>query len=228
MHIAKKAFRSAFAACALLIAACSSVKSVTTQDFGTDSMSGSSGGYSPDAKTHAPVIYVADFDLDAADIESGGLLHRLRPPSANDSAARHLINLMAEDIVSDLAQRGFEAWRLRPGVPPPKTGWRILGAFLQVDEGNRLRRALVGFGAGHTDLQVDAGIDDLSAAASPVPIRETQTSAASGKAPGAAVTLNPYAAAIKFVVAKGDLDKNVKDTAAKIADAVAARWRATS
>jgi len=43
------------------------------------------------------------------------------------------------------------------------------------------------------------------------------TQADIGKLPGAVITLNPYVAGARFVIAGGDLDRNVKDLAARIA-----------
>jgi hypothetical protein len=89
---------------------------------------------------------------------------------------------------------------------------------------NRLRRALIGFGAGQTDLQVVTGIDNLSQG-SPKPIYAIDTHADSGKTPGAAPTivLGPYGAAARFVMAGKDPDKNVKQTASKITAGIARR-----
>ena len=55
------------------------------------------------------------------------------------------------------------------------------------------------------------------------------TDATSGKTPGAAPTiaLGPYGAAARFVMAKKDLEKNVKQTASQIADYIAKRVQET-
>ena len=45
----------------------------------------------------------------------------------------------------------------------------------------------------------------------------------SGSMPGAVVTMSPAAAAVKFILAKGDLNRNARDTAGQIAKSVAAR-----
>jgi Domain of unknown function (DUF4410) len=81
---------------------------------------------------------------------------------------------------------------------------------------------VIGFGAGATELQVATAVDQLGAG-SPQPLYTVDTSAQSGRLPGAAVTLNPYAAAARFVIAGSDLTRNVKATAAKIADQVKER-----
>ncbi len=183
-------------------------------------------------------IYVADFELDAADLHQSGIgsrLNGLRPgiigsgplgiARTPQQQARDLVDLMSKSIVDDLRKDGVAAERLPPGTPLPGAGWLVRGVFLQVDAGNRLRRAVVGFGAGATDLQVVSSIDQLGGAA-PQPLYTVDATAHSGKLPGAAVTLNPYVAAARFVLAGHDLDRNVKDTAVKIAEQVKARLAA--
>jgi len=138
--------------------------------------------------------------------------------------ARHLVDLMSRSLVDALTKAGFRATRVAPGAGLPATGWLVRGVFLQVDEGNRLRRALIGFGAGHTDMQVAATADDLSKGAL-APLCNSDAEARSGHLPGAAVTLNPVVAGVRFVLAGSDLDRNVRECAGKIAQAVAARVR---
>jgi hypothetical protein len=71
---------------------------------------------------------------------------------------------------------------------------------------------------------VVTGIDNLSQGP-PKPLYQIDTDANSGKTPGAAPTivLGPYGAAARFVMAGKDLDKNVKQTASKIADEIVRR-----
>ncbi len=183
------------------------------------------------------VIYVADFDLGAQTIQDedgilssrpgplGRVGQRLSGASQNPEArARKLVDLMADSLVKDLTKAGFIATRLVPGAPLPAEGWLLRGVFTEVQEGNRLRRAMIGFATGQTDLQVITGIDDLSQGA-PKPLYQLETEASSGKLPGAAPTLvlGPYGAAARFVMAGKDLEKNVGQTAAQIAAQVAKR-----
>jgi hypothetical protein len=183
------------------------------------------------------VVYVSDFQLDAESIRSerglplpppppgplGGILPK--PPGApKDPAvrARELIELMSTTLVQNLAQAGLNAQRLRANAPQPAAGWLVRGVFTEVGEGNRLQRAMIGFGAGQTDLQIAVAIDDL-AGGTPRPFYELDTTAASGKAPGAVITLNPYVAVAKFALSGRDLEQNVKQTAGRIAADVASR-----
>jgi len=205
-----------------LLAACGSAKVADTKAMA--------------APAGAPtIVYVTDFNLDAGAVQQSGpgsLINRARPgiigsgplgiARTPQQQAHDLVDLMANSIVDDLHEDGIAAERLTPGLPLPVTGWLVRGVFLQADAGNQLRRAAIGFGAGATDLQVVSTIDQLSAG-TPQPLYTVDTNAHSGKLPGAAVTLNPYAAAARFVLAGKDLDRNAKDTAGKIADQVKAR-----
>ena len=209
---------------AALMTSCSGAHVVSSGDVGA------APGVAP------MVVYVSDFDLDEANVTSGpGLLPSLPRPGILPSGpleilktpqatAHGTVELMSKSLVDDLVAAGISARKLLPGTPLPANGWLVRGAFLDVDTGNRLRRAVIGFGAGQTDLQLATAVDDLSMG-TPAPFYQVDTAAQSGKLPGAVVTLNPYVAAARFVLAGGDLDRNVKATAKEIAKAVTARVR---
>jgi hypothetical protein len=185
------------------------------------------------------MIYVMDFELDATDIQSdAGLLKFQRERSGplrerlselrghKDPAVRskELVDLMSESLLEELGKRNLNASRLGAADAMPVEGLLVRGVFLHVEEGNRLRRAVIGFGSGETELQIVVSVDDL-AQGSPKPLYELDTRAESSKMPGAVITLNPYVAAAKFVLSGHDLDKNITKTAAKIADNIAERIR---
>ena len=191
------------------------------------------------APTRMPTtIYVSDFDLEPANIKSQGILPPLKipgplgnilppPPGAPKDPqvlARDLVESMGASLVKDLAKAGLDARRLAPGAPLPTSGWLVRGVFTDVNQGNQLRRSVIGFGKGKTDLQVVVDINDLSEGA-PRKFYELNTSADSGKAPGAGPTivLGPAGLAARFVLASRDLNRNVKQTASKIAGEVVQR-----
>jgi hypothetical protein len=223
----------AVVAICLVLSACGSATVSARRDVGA-------------AADAAPAtVYVRDFDLDAATIKTErgllpppppGPLGRVlpSPPGApKDGAvrARELIELMSKTLVGDLTKAGLVARRLRSDEGIPGNGWLVRGVFTEVNEGNRLRRAAIGFGAGDTSLQILVAVDNLAGGA-PRPFYELDTTAASGTAPGAApaavIVMNPYVAAARFVLAGRDLEQNVKQTAGKIAADVAARASAAS
>lgn len=202
---------AAISALALSLAACSTA--AVTSDV----------ALAPNLRSRPAMIYVAQFDLPDSAIQSESPMAR-RPLHAwrEQSQAHALVADMEQDVVTDLVKKGLSAQRLAPGGPLPRSGWIVQGTILRIDEGDRVRRAVVGFGKGQTDLQVEVAIDDLSTTEQPAPLYRMQTGAQSGKSPGAVVTLNPYVAAAKFVLAGHDLGHNVQATASQIADRIVA------
>lgn len=180
------------------------------------------------------IVYVSDFDVESEQpAENRGLLRgggparaivgRLRGESAGpDGNARQIVDLMSDSLVRDLEQGGIPARRLAPGASLPRTGWLVRGVFTEASEGSRVRRAVIGFGAGGTDLEVWVNIADLKNG-HPQPFYQLEAVASSRKTPGAIVTKNPYVAAAKFVMSRRDLPRNVKQAAHIIASEIVSR-----
>jgi hypothetical protein len=211
---------------AVLASGCKSAKVTGERDYAGTNVS------------RPEIIYVADFQLGAENIhhEEGLLTERPRLPTrvrglisgeadTPEARAHELVELMAKSLVADLKQAGFQATRLRPGSELPAKGWIITGVFTEVEEGNRLRRSMIGLGQGATDVQLVAAVQDLSHGP-PQPVEEVATDASSGSAPGGAATIafGPWGAAAKFVLARQDLERNVKQTASQIAERIAKRF----
>jgi hypothetical protein len=200
-----------------------------------------SGGHDMDTQpaTMPKMIYVRDFELEAADIQPGTgplmsqpersgpvrkTLKRLRGEKDPAVRSRELVNLMSESLVKELAKNKLTARRIGAADALPAGGLLVRGIFTHVEEGNRLRRAVIGFGSGETEMQLVVSVDDL-AEGSPKPLYKLDTGAESSKLPGAVITLNPYVAAAKFVLSGHDLDRNVSKTASKIANYITERIR---
>jgi len=76
------------------------------------------------------------------------------------------------------------------GDPRATSGWLVRGVVTELDEGNQLRRAVVGFGAGKSELQLWVGVTDL--ARNPdAPFYTLDAKDSSGKMPGAVVSSIP-------------------------------------
>lgn len=172
-------------------------------------------------------VYVADFDAAAAQTTGGtttgplGVIERPRiaedlglPGSDNP---QHYVDLMAESIVDDLRAAGITAQRLRPGQAPGPDGFVLRGAYTKLVDGGAARRAMIGFGAGATEVAVAASISD-SAHDRPFDVQAMTKS--SNLMPGAIVMLNPYTAAARMVMAHGEADREVKRVAQQIADKI--------
>jgi hypothetical protein len=135
-----------------------------------------------------------------------------------------LLKLMSSVLVDDLTTAGLNARFLPSGESLPSEDWLVRGPFVQVDEGNRLRRALIGFGSGATKLGVIVWVSDLVHGSSG-PFCALDTSTHSSRKPGAALSFDPYVRAARFVVDGFDLDTNVTQIAAEIANDISERSR---
>jgi hypothetical protein len=186
----------------------------------------------------APVVYVSDFELDTATVTpdtnpvdqtrhiiggilpGGGLLHR----HESKMSAPEIVSKMADTVVDDLRKKGIDARRLPTGAAAPAQGWLVRGVFLSVDEGNHVRRAMVGFNSGKSQFEVGFTTDDLSVQA-PAPLYQEVEGQSGQHMPGAVVALNPYVAIAKFALSRGDEKKALVNAAGQVADAVAAKVR---
>jgi hypothetical protein len=215
----------ALALAGFLLSGCNTAKVTSERDL------------SPAPTAKPELIYVADFELGAQNIQhQEGVLsgrpgplgragNRLYGTESDPAArARQLVDLMANSLTKDLSSAGFNARRLAPGAALPVEGWLLQGVFTEVQEGNRLQRAMIGLGQGQTDLQVVVSMENLSKG-TPKPLYEISTDASSGNKPGAApvVAVNPYAAAARFVMSGQDLNKNVRNSASQIAAEISRR-----
>jgi hypothetical protein len=153
-------------------------------------------------------VYVRDFLYDAGDARQ----HEERFIGGGEGPLR-LAELLSNTIVHDLAEAGFRASRIASDAAPPANGWLVGGEFLEIDEGNRLRRAVVGFGAGQADVHVQVEVFDLRRDPR-TPMLVYGTAEASSKAPGgaamAAATHNPYAMAARYVLSRRATEDEVE------------------
>jgi Domain of unknown function (DUF4410) len=119
-------------------------------------------------------VYVRDFLFDAQNLKLdegllgrregpiGRLLQGLKPSEDPAAKAQQLVTLLSNTIVAELNNSGIRASRLEPGAFTPQDGLLVGGEFLEVDEGNRMRRAMVGFGAGSEEIKVQVEVYDLA------------------------------------------------------------------
>ena len=141
--------------------------------------------------------------------------HKQEDPEAQ---AKKIVDTMPKSLIDDLQKAGYKAQRLGFDHPAPSVGALVTGVFTEVDEGNRMHRALIGFGSGSAKMDLYVTLSDL---ASPQkPLYNVAQEDTSSKKPGAAVTMNPYLAAVKFAMEKNAPEKTVKKTASQISEEV--------
>ena len=91
----------------------------------------------------------------------GRLFRGLKPSEDPTAKAQELTILLSNTIVAELNDAAIRAIRLEPGALTPQDGLLVGGEFLELDEGNRMRRAMVGFGAGSEEVKVQVEVYDL-------------------------------------------------------------------
>lgn len=186
-----------------------------------------------DAKASTPAkqlcpVAVCDFVFDVADLHADpgpmsgreGPARRIkaarRSPETPGQKAARLADLLSQTIAAELAVMKIPAARHPKDAPWPASGLVVKGQFLQVDEGNRLKRAVVGFGAGATEVVVQVEVFEV--AKSPdKPILVYGTGSSSKPMPGGIVTMNPYAMAAKYVLSRTATEKEVRALGKQIA-----------
>jgi hypothetical protein len=201
------------------------------------------------------VIYVTDFYLPPGLIQQsqtlpekvglgGGPVSRIREDvralrgDDPESKAKKLVKTLGETITSSLNKAGHHA-EYRPNASGlradffpsaanlPKEGWLLGGWFERVQEGNRVAEAAIGFGAGSGQVAIEVAVSDL--AGDPrQPFLFLGSENAHQRMPGGLVALNPYAIAAKFVLTRGETERDVKAMGAAIARSVAQQIEAGS
>ena len=174
-----------------------------------------------------PVV-VQDFKFDVAQLHTDPGLARgrqgparqvlgnLRPEESPVQKATRFATLLSESIAKELSALMIPATREAPGAPLPADGLVVCGQFMEVDEGNRLQRAMVGFGAGASDVLVQVSVYDL-AQSREQPILVYGTGTGSKPMPGGAVSMNPYAMAARYVMSRNATEKDVRKLGKEIA-----------
>lgn len=116
--------------------------------------------------------------------------------------AEEVQTVAADELVERIQNLGLPAKRVSGTTPLPKGSLGITGQFINVDEGNRARRLVIGFGSGQStvDIRIQLYGYELDPSRTepeiaPTKLLEFETHADSGSMPGAAVTAGAGAAA---------------------------------
>lgn len=173
-------------------------------------IAGCAGASSQTVSQAAPVtnqppsqIVVYHFAVDTADVTlNQGLIQKSyrAMTDANDNADEHSLALAAaEDIclevVMQLQKKGFSAICLKRGTPVQGNNVLIVdGEFIDVSEGNKLSRMVIGLGVGKSQINSNVDVYHRSAVADQQ-VMEFDTHADSGSMPGAAIMGAPGMAA---------------------------------
>lgn len=188
-------------------------------------------------------LLVRDFAITPQDVRlDQGIRSRLTratsdgPLSAQQlQVARQANATLAETLVAQLRQAGIPAERAVGQIGPERGNTALIeGQIVSVDEGNKTRRTLIGLGAGRSSIAADAQLFYREGAAAPRLLETFESSADSGRAPGAAETMGVGAAAGSGIAATAAASAGMhvvserraaspEDLARKIAEGLAPR-----
>ena len=114
--------------------------------------------FTDDGTMPRPVTFlVYDFATHADDAltDTFGPEYEAQAPSDDERReAQAIASMLSERLVAEMRERGINAERAYPSTNPPETALLVKGQFITMDEGERRRRVLIGFGAGANELQV--------------------------------------------------------------------------
>ena len=104
-------------------------------------------------------IVVYDIRATAADVPAAAAItghysKRQKPQTAREiNVGRQLGSLVAQRLVRKILDMGMPAQRAGVGPPPQLGDILITGQFVTIDEGKRVQRVIIGFGAGSSKLR---------------------------------------------------------------------------
>jgi uncharacterized protein DUF4410 len=188
----------------LALAACSSSVRITNE---TDAV----GLAKPSA------VYVYDFAVDQSEMKAdpGGPLQRLRSgggllgggllgggggsaPPAQDQQMLALGHQIADQVAQDLVQRitamGLPAQRITRDQVPPAGAAAVAGQFVDLDQGNKLKRMAIGFHQGQSSVSAAVQLYHVTGSRSAGQLLDFTATGTSPPLPGAAVTMGAGAA----------------------------------
>jgi hypothetical protein len=170
-----------FAAAALFITACAPTNVQATQQ------------YSGEKLPKPTKILVYDFAITPEEVKLNSALgariaNRFKSASQSDqelAIGRSVAASLSKELIKDLRARGFAAEHADGSLPTDGNIVLITGHFLDVNQGNRLRRDVIGFGAGSSNVTSQVQVLDNVAQPHQL-LLEFSTSAQSSHKPGAA------------------------------------------
>jgi len=179
-------------------------------------------------------IYVYDFAVDPSDVklDPGGPLARFRDRLTGggggnqDQQVIDLGHQVADSLTTALVEKvtamGIPAQRLSRGQTPPASGAAVAGQFVDLDEGNKVRRMAIGFHQGQSSVSAQLQFYDVRPNNAGRQLLDFAATAESRPLPGAAVTMGAGAAVqVAAAGAAKEMGSSVQSDAGRLADNIA-------
>jgi hypothetical protein len=146
--------------------------------------------------------------------------------------AAKVVAKLTDTLVKELNTTGIPATpgAVLPSLAPNYTSLVVAGSIVSIDEGNRTRRNVVGFGAGASKVTAQVDVYYQSPGQAPRLLQSFNADSESGKKPGLAVAgvgaaagraATSAAVAVGSDVASEKLGATVEDDAARMGDEIA-------
>ena len=172
-------------------------------------------------------IFVYDFAVTPEDVElNRSILNRIRiqataipPADERTRVSRNVAAAFSSVLMECLEKTGLPVSHGIIGQPPPDNTLAVQGDFEHIDEGDRLVRVGIGFGAGASSVKAHVELY-LGQRPHNVIILELETKAMSSKKPGAVLSMGVGAAAevAGAVAGAGDQKQTVEGDARRLAN----------
>lgn len=169
-----------------VLAGCSHAE-VTTQSM-----------YEGTALPRPAVVLVRDFVVAPGDVAlDSGRLARLRRALSGENdgqqqqaAAQSVVDALGNTLVDAIAKMGLSVRRISADAVIPAGDNAVLvdGNIVAINEGNRAKRVLIGFGAGASTVDTRVTLTYLAAAQAERRLADFRASGSSGAAPGMVAT----------------------------------------
>jgi hypothetical protein len=106
--------------------------------------------------------------------------------SSPDAVAQQVQKSFSKTLVKDLQKAAVQVERASDADRIPANTLMVQGEFTTVNEGNKSKRVMIGFGRGASDVLAHVTVS-LTTKTQPIVLSEFNLKSASGKKPGAAV-----------------------------------------
>lgn len=180
------------------------------------------------------MIYVYDFAVHPSEVklDTGGPLARIRTrlSGGGDVAAQdqqavdlghQVADILASELVDKITAMGLPAQRITRDHVPPVGTVAVGGQFVDVDQGNKVKRMAIGFHQGQSSVAAQVQLYQVTGEAAANQLLDFTAVAQSPPTPGAAVTMGAGAAVQVAGAAAGA--KALGDTVQQDTDRLASR-----
>jgi hypothetical protein len=141
--------------------------------------------------------------------------------SSPEAVAQQVQKKFSKTLVKDLQKAAVQVERAAGANTVPANTLMVQGEFTIVNEGNKSKRVMIGFGRGASDVQAHVTVW-LTTKTQPIVLSEFNLKSASGKKPGAAVSMGVGSAGAAVAAGSaGDRKATVQADASRMATAVA-------